>query len=78
MSNPLFQIFGNNKSRTANTQAPFNNPMQVLQEFNNFKTQFQGDPKQKVQEMLNNGQMSQEQFNQLSMMANTFRQFLGR
>lgn len=78
MSNPLFQIFGNNKSRTSNAQAPFNNPMQVLQEFNNFKTQFQGDPKQKVQEMLNNGQMSQEQFNQLSMMANTFRQFLGK
>jgi len=30
---------------------------------------FRGDPRQKVQELLQNGQMTQEQFNQLSQMA---------
>lgn len=75
MSNPLFQMFGNQRPRQ---NGPFNNPLQMMQEFNEFKSNFYGDPKQKVQEMLNSGQMTQEQFNQLSAMAQTFRQFLGR
>lgn len=77
MSNPLFNMFNNNQPQL-NNQGPFSNPLQVMQQFNQFKANFQGDPKQKVQEMLNSGQMTQEQFNQLSTMAQTFRQFLGR
>lgn len=59
MSNPLFQQFGGN-------QAGGNN---LLQRFRQFKSQFQGDPQQKVQELLNSGKMSQAQFNQLAQMA---------
>lgn len=73
MANPLFQLFGNQQQ-----QGPFNNPMQLMQEFNKFKSTFQGDPKQKVQEMLNSGQMSQEQFNQLSTMAQIFQGLMRR
>ena len=76
MANPLFQMFGN--PTPTQSQGPFNNPVQLMQQFNKFRSNFQGDPKQKVQEMLNTGQMSQEQFNRLSAMAQTFRQFLGR
>ena len=42
-----------------------NNPMQMINEFNQFRSQFNGDPKQKVQELVASGQMSQQQLNQL-------------
>jgi len=69
--NPLFNMFGNQ-------QGPFNNMNNVINQFNQFQSTFQGDPKQKVQELLNSGQMSQEQFNQLSSMAQVFQTLLGR
>ena len=56
----------------------FTNPMQMIQQFNQFRQTFQGDPKQQVQNLLNSGQMSQEQFNQLSSMAQMFQQLIGR
>lgn len=49
-----------------------NNPQNggnILQQFLAFKNSFQGDPKAKVQELLNSGQMTQEQFNNLQQMA---------
>lgn len=67
--NPLFNMFGNQ-------HGPFNN--NIINQFNQFQSTFQGDPKQKVQELLNSGQMSQEQFNQLSNMAQVFQTLLGR
>lgn len=56
MGNPLI---GNNPQNGGN----------LLQQFLAFKNNFQGDPKAKVQELLNSGQMSQEQFNKLQEMA---------
>lgn len=44
-----------------------------MTQFNQFKQSMQNgrmDPKQQVQQMLNSGQMTQEQFNQLREMAN--------
>ena len=69
--NPLFNMFGNQ-------QGPFNNMNNVVNQFNQFQSTFQGDPKQKVQELLNSGQMTQNQFNQLSNMAQMFQTLLGR
>ena len=57
-------------------QAPF--PINILEQFNQFKASFQGDTQQQVQTLLNNGQMTQQQFNYLSMMAQQFQQFLGK
>lgn len=71
--NPLFNMFGN---QSAN--GPFGNMNQVINQYNQFKSNFQGDPKQQVQNLLNSGQMSQEQFNQLSNMAQAFQALLGR
>lgn len=57
-----------------------NNPMAVMNEFiqrlNQFKNTFKGDPKQKIQEMLNSGQLSQDQFNQLQAMAKQIMPFM--
>ena len=69
--NPLFNMFGNQ-------QGPFNNMNNVIDQFNQFQSTFQGDPKQKVQELLNSGQMTKNQFNQLSNMAQMFQALLGR
>ena len=55
---------------------PFGSMMNMMQQFNAFRQNFQGDPKQKVQELLNSGQMTQEQFNQLSQMAQQFKSFM--
>lgn len=65
--NPFFQ------QNTQMNFGPFQNMTQMMQQFQQFKNTFQGDPQQKVQELLNSGRMTQQQFNQLSQMANMFR-----
>ena len=65
MANPLFNQFGNSQ----------NNPMsQFMSDFNRLK-QTVSNPKQMVESLLKSGQMSQDQFNQFSQMAN---QIMGR
>lgn len=71
--NPLFNMFGNNMN-----QGPFNNMNEVLTKFNQFQSTFTGDPKQQVQNLLDSGKMSQEQFNQLSSMAQLLQPFIRR
>lgn len=62
MSNPLYDSLGRGQNQSGD----------IFSKFNVFKSSFQGDPKAKVQELLNTGQMSQEQFNMLSQMAQQF------
>lgn len=69
--NPLFNMFGGQSS-------PQMFPFGMIQQFNQFRQTFQGDPRQQVQNLLNSGQMTQEQFNNLSAMAQQFQQFIGR
>ena len=69
--NPIFNMFGGQQN-----QPMF--PFGMIQQFNQFRQMFQGDPRQQVQNLLNSGQMTQEQFNQLSSMAQMFQQFIGR
>ena len=52
--------------------------MQMMQQFQQFRNGFQGDPKQAVQSLLASGRMTQEQFNQLSNMAQQFQGFMGK
>lgn len=66
MPNPLFNKFGNAGS---NMPGPFGNAMNLVNRFKEFKANFQGDPREQIQNLLNSGQMTQEQFNQLSNMA---------
>ena len=48
----------------------------MIQQFNQFRANFQGDPQQQVQQLLNSGKMTQQQFNQLAGLANQFQQLL--
>lgn len=71
--NPLF---GSNPQ--GNTFGPFGGMMNFMNQFNQFRQGIQGNPQQMVQNMLQNGQMSQEQFNQLSGMAQQIMPFMRR
>lgn len=63
--NPLANMFGQRRGPQQNTNNMFDR-------FSEFASNFQGDPKQKVMELIQNGRMSQQQFNQLSQMAKLF------
>lgn len=54
MSNPIYQQYGMNN---------------ILQQFEQFKRSFNGNPQQMVQELLNSGRISQEQYNSAVQMA---------
>lgn len=68
MANPLFNRFGNN-SQMPVQNGPLGNFTGLINRFNQFKSTFQGDPQQTVQELLNSGQMSQQQYEQFSNLA---------
>ena len=62
-----------------NQNQPTGNPMMnMIQQYQQFAANFRGDPKQRVQELLNSGQMSQQQFNYLSNLANQFQNMFNR
>ena len=65
MSNPLFSMFGNQQM----------NPM--MQRFQQFRQMFRGDPKQQIQQMLNSGKVSQEQYNQAVQTAQQIARMMG-
>lgn len=59
-----------------NQPSPFNNMSNFLKAFNNFRSTFTGDPKAQVQQLINSGQLSQEQFNQFAEVANQIKNFI--
>lgn len=64
MANPLLSgMFPQNGG------SPFGNMFNMISNFQKFKQNFIGDPKQQVQELLNSGRMTQEQFDYLQNMA---------
>lgn len=66
--NPLLSLLPNN---SPNNPQGFSqsNIISMVQQFMQFKSQFQGDPKQQVMNLLQSGKMTEEQFNQISSMA---------
>lgn len=67
MSNPLFQMMGNQP----------NGMQQMMQRFQQFQQAFRGDPRQQVQQLLNSGKVSQAQYDQAVKMAQQFQRMLG-
>lgn len=67
----LFNMFGKQTAPMMN-----NGFFGFMNQFNQFKNNFQGDPRQQVQQLLDTGQMSQQQFNQLSQTASQFQQMM--
>ena len=67
MANPLYQAMGNQS-----------NPMaDLIRQAKEFKKSFNGNPREEVQRLLNSGQMSQQQFNQLAQIAQQVVQAMG-
>lgn len=50
----------------------------ILQRFQQFQQMFKGDPKQQIQQMLNSGKVSQQQYNQAVQMAQQLQRMIGR
>lgn len=48
----------------------------MIQRFMQFRQSFQGDPRQQIQQMLNSGQVSQEQYNHAVQVAQQLQQML--
>jgi len=67
-----------NPQRTVTTnQNLMANPMNLINEVNRFVRSFSGDPKAMVDQMLNSGQITTEQYNQAVQMANSVKGFFG-
>lgn len=52
------------------------NPIQMIQQFNQFKNSFTGDPKAEVEKLVASGKISQQQLNQLQNMAMQFQSMM--
>ena len=65
MNNPFFCVFGGG-----------NGFMQMLQQFQQFKANFRGDPKAEVEKLLQSGKLNQQQLNQLQQMAKQFQSLM--
>ena len=49
----------------------------MLQRFQQFRQNFKGDPQQQVQQLLNSGRVTQQQYNQAVQMAQQFQRMFG-
>lgn len=61
MANSIFNALGGN--------AMPNGMQNFMKMFNQFKSNFHGNPQEEVQKLLNSGRISQEQFNQYAQQA---------
>lgn len=66
MSNPLF-----------NQMQPQNQFAQMMQRFQQFRHTFQGDPRQQVQQLLNSGKVTQQQYDRAVQMAQQLQRMMG-
>ena len=67
MANSLFNQFGKQS-----------NPLeQLAQQAREFRKQFNGNPRQQVEQLLASGRMSQAEFNRYSQIAQQVAQFMG-
>ena len=67
MSNPLYQ-----------QMQPQSGMNQFVQRFEQFRRTFSGNPQQQVQQLLNSGRVSQEQYNRAFQMAQQFQKMMGK
>ena len=62
-----------------NSMANQNNPfMQIIQEAQNLKNTFKGNPREEVQRLLKSGELSQADFNKYSQIAQQVMQMMGK
>lgn len=68
MNNGLFKALGGNSN--------MGGMLGMIQQFQQFRNNFKGDPRAQIQQMLNSGQISQAQYNQAVQMAQQFQRVL--
>lgn len=59
-------------------QMPMSGFQNMFQRFQQFQKMFRGDPRQQVQQLLNSGKVTQQQYNQAVQMAQQLRGMLGK
>lgn len=69
MSNPIYQQM--------EQQLNGHNVSGLMQRFQQFQQMFKGDPRQQVQQLLNSGKVSQQQYNQAVQMAQQMQRMMG-
>ena len=71
MNNPFMAALGGG-------QMPglMGNFAQMVQQFNQFKANFKGDPKAEVEKLMQSGKLTQQQLNQLQQMAKQFQSLI--
>ena len=72
MPNSLYNALGGSQM-----PGPLGNFAHMIQQFQQFKANFHGDPKAEVQKLLQSGKMSQQQLDQLQAAAKQFQALLG-
>ena len=68
-------ILSNRQPNVPQGQNSAFNP-QMIQQFNQFRKAFNGNPQQAVMNLMRQGMMSNAQFQQLAQMANQFQNFM--
>lgn len=71
MNNPFMAALGGGQM-----PGPMGNFTQMVQQFQQFKANFQGDPKAEVEKLLQSGKLNQQQLNQLQQMAKQFQSLM--
>lgn len=74
MGNPLFDALGG--AQQAQMPGVAGQFQRMMQQFRQFRSNFQGNPRQEVEKLLQSGKMSQQQLNQLQNTAQQFMQLL--
>ena len=68
MANPILSHMPNNKGKSNN----------IVSRFLEFKNNFSGDPQQKINDMLNSGQVSQKDVDEATRLANMVKMMCGK
>lgn len=68
MANPILSQLPNNNNKGSN----------IVSKFIEFKNNFSGDPQQKINDMLNSGQVSQKDVDEATRLANMVKMMCGK
>ncbi len=74
MPNPLFNALGG--GRAPQMPGQMGQFQRMMQQFQQFKANFNGDPKAEVEKMMQSGKLTQQQLNQLQAIARQFQGLL--
>lgn len=74
MGNPLFQMLGG--SGGMSMPGSMGNFQKLLQQFQQFKQNFHGNPQEEVQKLISSGRINQQQLNQVQTLAKQFQQLM--